>query len=206
MKYLPAIILTLTLTACGGEEELEETGEETGSEVCLYSYDAASTEATWTAYKFTNRAGVSATFDQLEINTRNGKEKPIDVLLGAQFNINTMSANTANPARDVTITENFFAALANNNISGVINSADNGSGSMSIMMNGVQNEVPFTYTIDDLTISLEASVNMDDFGCADARQALNEVCYELHIGEEGKSVLWPDVTIAVTTTLVRSCD
>lgn len=200
--------LVLMLCSCGEEsaESTPGTSGESTEPVCTYSYDHAQTTATWTAYKFTEKTGVAGKFDQLEINGINGQEDPLAVIVGAQFSATTSSVNTDNPERNGTISDNFFAALSSDKITGTINTMADGIGMMSIMMNGMQNDVAFTYTMEDLTFSLAAEINMDDWGCGEARMALNEVCHDLHIGADGESVLWPDVTLNVTSTLVKTCN
>lgn len=207
MKKIALPLLVFALASCNNDAETNTQQDEPDQEpVCTYSYDHASTTASWTAYKFTEKAGVSGTFDQIEITGLNGKEKPLDVIIGAQFSITTSSVNTDNPDRDAKITNNFFAALSDENITGVINYAADGLGSMDIMMNGVQNEVEFTYELKANNFSLTAEINMDNWGCEAARIALNNVCQDLHTGNDGESVLWPDVTINVSTVLVKTCN
>ncbi|HLV41286.1 MAG TPA: hypothetical protein VKY37_03315, partial [Brumimicrobium sp.] len=59
-KFLFVALAGLMMTSCAGETETTETAvaEVEKTETCYYSYDAANSEMSFTAYKFLGKVGV----------------------------------------------------------------------------------------------------------------------------------------------------
>lgn len=203
---------SILLWSCGNnepaktEEHASEGMEQPKEEVCTYGYDNALTGVFWTAYKYTEKAGVKGHFDTIMVSGTGTGQKPEDVLGNATFTIVTSSVNSDNPDRDAKIAEHFFGTMNTPAITGNITSMDGGNGTVNIIMNEVEKEIPFTYTMEDNTFRLGCEINVEDWNGGDGIAALNEVCKDLHTGTDGKSKLWPDVSIVVETTLSKECE
>lgn len=212
MKISKSLILSLLIAsifvACGTSTTSteENSNEATVKETCTYSYMADSTSLKWTAYKFTKKAGVSGTFDQIALNNTKGSEAPFEVLIGADFSIVTASVNSGNAERDPKLVAFFFnKLLGTESITGKINSVNDGEAVVSITMNERTVDVVGKVTLEGDKVTLDASIDMTDFEGLDAIASLNEVCSAQHTEEDGESKLWPDVSIVVSTVLKKEC-
>ena len=72
-------------------------------------------------------------------------------------------------------------------------------------MNGQEQEVDATYTIEEGVVKIRASIDVLNWGAQEAVEALNAVCKERHTGTDGKSVTWPDANILIKTMLTKKC-
>ena len=212
MKISKSLILSLLgaslFVACSTNTTSTEEGSEeaTVKEACTYSYMADSTSLKWTAYKFTKKAGVSGTFDQITLNNTKEAEAPMDVLIGADFSIITASVNSGNLERDPKLVAHFFNKLIGTEIIvGKINSVNDGEAVISITMNEKTVDVVGKVSLDGDKVLMEVSIDMADFDGLEAIASLNEVCSAQHTNEDGESKLWPDVTIVVSTVLNKEC-
>lgn len=205
-----ALLSTSLFVACTtSTTSNEETSEETSStkEACMYSYISDSTALRWTAYKFTDRAGVGGTFNDITISNTQVSEDIFDVLVGAEFLISTASINSGDATRDPKVVEFFFKTLVDTEtISGKINSIDGGEAIVSIRMNERTVDYVGKITAEEEKISLSVSIDMNDFDGMAAIDVLNEMCSLLHTGEDGESKLWSDISIVVTTVLKKECN
>lgn len=208
-------ILTLTMLgatlffACSTSTQSGEENTESGDvkEACTYAYNADSTHFKWTAYKYTTRAGVGGTFDDITVTNTNSTENKLDVLVGAEFTITTGSVNSGNLERDPKVVEFFFGKLVDGGrITGKINSIKDGEAVITINMNDVSMDVVGKIAEEGNKVTLTAKVDMTDFEGMAAVESLNEKCYDLHTGEDGVSKLWPDVSIEVSTVLTETCN
>lgn len=201
----------LLFISCGTESNNENT-EQTEKQqrpVCTYSYLHDSTHVNWTAYKFTEKKGVKGTFDSVVVEgVANGAISPFDVFANMSFRILSSSVNTNDAARDQKILNYFFGKMiATSEISGKIVSVnEKGEAEVLIKMNNVEHNVLGVFTIQENKVSLQVEINMDHWNGQSAIASLNKECYELHKGEDGKSVLWPDVSVQIETTLQKICE
>ncbi|MCF6352703.1 MAG: YceI family protein [Cyclobacteriaceae bacterium] len=202
-----AILSSVLLISCGEETKEENTdSSEIAKETCTYSYVADSTTLKWTAYKFTKRAGVSGTFDHITVNNAKSSNNPLEVLIGADFSIRTSSVNSGNEERDPKLVKFFFEQLADTEmIKGKIVSVNNGEAIVTITLNGNSVDVVGKLTVDGNKVTLATSIDMADFNGLDAIASLHEVCSAKHTDEDGKSKLWSDVDIVVSTVLKKVC-
>lgn len=189
------------------KEKALHTGEEIKN--CTFEYDAKQVGITWTAYKFTERAGVSGRFDEIQVRDTVIAAHPAKVFEGASFLLDPKSINTDNPERDQKIRKSFFGALKENGvIRGYINDVDfkKGKGSALINLNGVEKKVSLEFSLDkDFSIEAKGTIDLKDFGGLGAIDSLNKVCHDLHIGKDGISKLWPDVSLRLSAKPVANC-
>jgi hypothetical protein len=205
-KLSIALLATLFLFACSKPNNEEKTADAEETQVSGYSYQRAFTKLEWTAYKTSAKVGVKGSFD--EINVTPGKEvgTPKEVMDQLEFSIPVSTTNSGNEERDPKIIESFFGAMMNtDNITGKITSINGdeskGKAMILIQMNNEAHEVEGTYAVNGNEIQLDATLQLADWKAEPSVASLNEVCSDLHKGEDGESILWPDVDIHITSQL-----
>ena len=118
--------LATMLSACGSGGDSQDNAQESQApeeknEQCTYSYNAENTSLTWTAFKTTDRVAVGGTFTNITVNMPGEYPSAADAVSVIDFEIETASVSTDNPARDETISTHFFASLADEGrISGAV--------------------------------------------------------------------------------------
>ena len=206
----------LALAACGSEggneaSKTEKKEIKLAEKVCNYSYNAESVTASWTAFKFTEKAGVGGKFDSVIVSTSGSVDSPEKMLGELKFEIPISSTNTNNPDRDMKIIEYFFGTLSNTEmISGNIVSAkgnnEEGTAMVNLSMNDKTFQQEVNYKIEGAQVSLMGTIDVGNWNGNDAIAALNKVCDDLHKGEDGISKLWPTVDISIVALLDKSCN
>jgi hypothetical protein len=218
INVLAACLSVIYLFSCGNAEETttETTNQEATTQAeepiaCFYSYNAANTTLKWEAYKTTARKGVGGTFNTINVTTAiDSSSKILEVIESIKFSIPTNTVNSNNEGRDAKIANLFFGNMKGGDlIIGQVHALQGdekaGKASFYILLNEIEKEVLFDYTIDDATVKMTGTLNLEDFMANDAIEALNKECYDLHKGEDGVSKLWPDVTITLESTLNKYC-
>lgn len=204
-KYqIGILVIGLALTACS--ERGKTSNASSGADNCTLEYDASSTNLTWTAYKTSDKIGVPGSFDNFEVKGTKSGQTAIEVIENATFQITTSSVNSNNPDRDGKISRSFFGSMMSGmEISGRLVSIDSNSAVLGIGMNDQFKEVPAEVVLEGNTITLSADIDVNDFEASSSLDSLNVVCEDLHKAEDGKSILWPNVKIEVSTTLKSNC-
>lgn len=213
MKKVLTLAFSIALfSACntgGNTQQNEAEASETPNlqNECSYSFDSENTKLNWTAYKFTEKVGVSGTFNTFTINQTNEADAIASVFSNAEFEIATESVNSNDEGRDYKIKQYFFGSLASGEVlKGKLLSLNNdGTASIVLRMNEVEKEIDAQYTIEENTITLSAVLDVENFNAAIGISALNAVCDELHKGSDGISKLWPEVKIQIVSTLKKNC-
>ncbi|MBO6517258.1 MAG: YceI family protein [Bacteroidia bacterium] len=199
-----AIILLASCSANKSEDKNAET--ENVSTETVYAYQRAFTTLEWTAYKTSAKVGVKGSFDEFNVTTGVETGTPKELMNQLEFSIPVSTTNSGNEIRDPKIIESFFGTMMNTeNITGKFTSISGndsaGTTRIAITMNDVEHEVDGSYTIDGNEITLTTDLNLGDWKAEPSVASLNEVCSDLHKGEDGSSVLWPDVNIVITSKL-----
>ncbi len=209
------IALVITLAACSNKKSNEKATSQdanatSSSEVCQLIYQPDSTTLTWTAYKTTEKIGVSGTFNALEINGVKSSRTIQSILENASFSIAIDSINSNNPDRDYKIRQFFFSnMLETESLTGNVTSVEGnqklGKATVALQLNNKQKEVPFTYLLSGNQLKLTANIDLLDWNASAAIDSLNNQCYELHKGGDGISKLWPEVKIELVSTFKKDC-
>lgn len=212
--YLP-IVAAMFLASCGGNEKPAEQAAEQQEmqpkEVCTYSYDEESTEVLWVAYKYTEKTGVKGVFDSIMVEGLSESENPAQVIANAGFTIYTESVNSGDPTRDPKIREHFFGKMENGgeiygSVKAVSGTETEGKVQFMLTMNGVQQPIEGTYTVVDDKLEVKAEITVDTWNGSTQLGELNKVCEDLHKGSDGKSILWPDVSLFISAKLNKACN
>ena len=205
MKKTLIILLTLIIISCGPNDKKDQA-EEKKTESVKYSVDPKNVEFKWIAYKTSDKIPVPGTFDKIEINVAQGVDIP-SLLLTTSFKIDGTTINSGNPERDEKLRKFFVANWSDSLISGTIETVTGnnkeGQGKFKLEWNGLVNNLSFTYIVNNDTIQIISEISMKDWNAGDAAKALNEACKNVHIGSDGKSVLWDIVMIRIKAPLQK---
>ncbi len=189
------------------------------SKSCRFEMKANSHELTWTAFKTTDKLGVPGTFDKFEVTklTSNSAKSLESWLKSHSFQVDVASVNTKNPPRDKTLKEKFFDLLINSlakmksgiYISGKVkpgSKIEDGKFTGLLSLNGVEKEVPFTYSFKENLLELNGSIDLMDFGLKKAYDSLHKACFDLHKGTDGVSKTWTQVDLNGKVQLQKICN
>jgi len=213
--FLPlSVIAALTISSCCSNCEKPdetETAVVEKEEICFYNFDNTTIPSVkWTAFKTDAKVGVGGAFDKVNVKAGEKSTKITEVLEGINFTIPTGSTNTNNPERDTKIVNSFFGAMqATDIIIGQVSSAEgnNESGTCNfyLIINDIEKPVTLAYTVTDNHIVLTGEIDVNNWNGSEALASLNTVCSDLHKGESGESILWPNVELVIEATLTKEC-
>lgn len=206
LYMIGAVCMTLFLASCGGEKTDETAGDEP-KETCFYKLDTGSYELTWTAYKTSDRVGVGGTFNEINMTVPEAETQE-DAIKGIEFEINTASVESQNEERNGKIAEHFFGTISTPTITGKVESVDleKNKATVLITMNRVEFPVEGSLTMDGDSFEFSATINAKAWNAEPGVEALNEECHDLHTGNDGVSILWPDFTVGFKGTLNKNCE
>ncbi|TDL99235.1 MAG: hypothetical protein C4K58_08125 [Flavobacteriaceae bacterium] len=128
------------------------------------SFAIRNPKLTFTAFKTPAKVGVSGTFNSIKIQ-------------GNSFEIDPLSVNTSNPARDQNLVQNFFSLLPFSKISGQIVTVEESF--VQIKINGKM----YRFKADKIGNQMVVKGSLDilrDFGAQKAYARISEVCKTLH--------------------------
>lgn len=161
----------------------------------------------WTAYKFTEKVGISGVFDTIEVTGAVEDTSRLAVFADAAFNIPVSSVNSAVPDRDQKILEYFFGTMTETaSLSGKVSSIDSAQATVEITMNGQTLPVTMSVSTKGNEVMLEGVIQLGDWSAQHSVDALNKICHDLHIGADGISMLWPEVKLEIRTVLTEKCN
>jgi hypothetical protein len=210
--YTGIISSILLFVACSEAETTENSGNDLSkkdTKSCLLILDNENVVVNWTAFKLSDRVGVGGTFDTVIVSGVTENETMVGAAATAQFDIITGSVNSNNTERDYKISDSFFGTMVNTaTISGkVLSLNDDGSGAISLTMNGVEKEVALDWkATSENRLKLSAAIDVNDWSAKPSLDSLNGVCTAVHTGKDGVSVLWPDVEIEVFADFKSDCE
>lgn len=204
-RFLPFVAIAL-LASCGGNQQSESS--EPQPQVCRYNYNNDSTSVKWTAYKFTEKVGVSGTFDTVRVTGTVADQMDWTMVFSnAVFSIPVSSINSNAPDRDQKIKEHFFGTMnATTALEGRVVSLGMDSAIVEIAMNGATVPVRMGVQTTANIVNLEGVIDLSAWNALQSADALNKVCFDLHKGADGVSKLWPEVKLEIRTVLTEQCD
>ena len=209
--YTGIISAILLFVACSEAETTENLGNDLpkkDTKSCLLILDNENVVVNWTAFKLSDRVGVGGTYDTVIVSGVTENETMVGAAATAQFDIITGSVNSNNTERDYKISDSFFGTMVNTaTISGkVLSLNDDGSGAISLTMNGVEKEIALDWkATSENRLKLSTAINVNDWNAKPSLDSLNGVCTAVHTGKDGVSVLWPDVEIEVFADFKSDC-
>ncbi|MCR9170909.1 MAG: YceI family protein [bacterium] len=205
---LGALCLTFVFASCSGGEDTDKEGEgKAKEEKCFYSLNQDTYELKFTAYKTTGKLPVGGTFNDVTFIA--GEAESMEEAIGSiAFEINTASIETNDEGRNAKISEHFFGTINTPTITGKVVSIDPeaGSAEVSFTMNGMSVTVPGNFTMDGQDFTFGTEIDVQKWNAVSGITALNEVCEDLHTGDDGVSLLWQLVDISFSGSLNKDCE
>lgn len=193
LTFILIITLGLQLDAC--KKETKQT-EEAEKETVAFLPDEEGSSLQWTAYKTSDKVPVKGTFKEVRITGSNKGADAAGAIDGMSFEIPVSSIFTNDTIRDGKLQKFFFAVMENSmTLKGKFSVESEDSGNLNISMNGMSKELPFQFEVEQDTIHLNASMDLNDWGAQKALESLNEACKVLHTGPDGVSKTWDEVTL-----------
>ncbi len=204
----------LLLSACGGggdqgKKDGEKGDKKDGSEdkVQTYNYDHSKTELNITTYKHSSKTGVGIGFDSLQVEGVGSDAKSIPELFkDVSFEVPISGLNSGDPTRDPKIREHFFGVMENGSsiegeVKGMSVEGKEGSASIMVEMNGVEQTVEMDVKNEKGSLTLTGTIDALDWDGQEALDSLQSACEEKHTGDDGKTKLWSEVALELSTEL-----
>ncbi|MCK5815152.1 MAG: YceI family protein [Flavobacteriaceae bacterium] len=199
LKFGLLLFLSVGILSCK-----KEIKKEVDENINTYSLDTNSALIGWTAYKTTAKKPVKGVFKKVTVSTKPAKSE-IDAINGSEFSIPVSSIFSNNKKRDSKLQKFFFDVMDNTSLlTGKIAIKDKSTGNLTILMNGVSKNLPFTFTLSEGLFTLTGTMNLDQWNGQSAIISLNKACLELHAGADGISKTWNDVQIDASISIVKN--
>ena len=203
-KSFLSIIILIVFYSCSTKKQEAPEVPEPVVEIPKYSLAGEGVHLKWTAYKFTEKAGVSGTFDQVTVEPKNNSGTMQEIVDGTEFQVITRSVNTNMPMRDDRIYNSLFATINADTIAGSLTATAADQGTVSMGLGAYQGEASFEYKLEMDTIVISTSINLEAWEASSGVEALNEACKLEHTGTDGVSKLWPDVDITIKVPVAQA--
>lgn len=198
------LICALVFTSCKSEKKnapKEEVVVTKSIKKAPFSLKFADHAIKWTAYKTTAKVPVNGKFDKVEIKGGGNGNSVKEAINGAEFSVKISSIFTSNKSRDYKIRKFFFQVMNDPELlSGKFVIENDTKGYTQLKMNGIEQNLPFTYTIEKNTFSMKSTMDINKWNAKNALESLNKACYDLHKGEDGVSKTWSEVALNISTT------
>ncbi len=199
-----ALMLVLGGQLISCKKEKASTTEAEKPELQFKASEAGSSME-WTAYKTSEKVPVKGTFKNVRIVSSKPGENPAGALNDLGFEIPVNSIYTNDSIRDGKLQKFFFAVMENSmTLKGKFNVESDNSGKLEVSMNGLSKSLPFNYEVDQDTIRVSATMDLNEWGAQAALESLNEACKVLHTGSDGVSKTWNDVALNAKILTVKS--
>ena len=199
------IVLAVSFTACKKEKKeiTTEVATEEATEKFIIKPDSTTT-VKWTAYKTTAKKGVGGEFSMKNFEAKEGASVA-EAINNLEFSIPVSSLITGDEGRDAKIKMFFFGKMLDPEIlKGSIAYTDSAAVA-TLTMNGVTKDLPLDVTVkDERHVTMTGTINLADWNALEALASLNQICYELHKGDDGVSKTWEDVALEVSTYLHKN--
>lgn len=196
--------VVLLMSACKSEGTHTEVDDVPAEQNCTYVYNEGATTLEWTAYKTTGKIGVSGGFNDIQVSSETGSS-PEELLESISFIIETSSVETNNEERNAKVANHFFNTINTAQITGEIKSVSEGQTVMSITMNGITLDIEGESSLNEGQYTFESDIDVQKWNGLPGIEALNEVCKDLHTGEDGVSKLWSEVHLSFSTRIKEDC-
>ncbi len=200
---LGVLAMCLGLFSCGEEKVKEEV---TGANEVKYQIDAESISLNWTAYKTTEKVGVSGEFGKINITASELADEKEKAINNVSFSVPVTSLFSNNSIRDNKLINLFFGVMDNTEfLTGTFHghgaNMEEGKGVMDLTMNGKTCDVPYDYTMKGDSMFISTTVNVMEWNGQEAMDSLNVACFDLHKGADGVSKTWSEVDINASVVI-----
>ncbi|MCB9262741.1 MAG: YceI family protein [Flavobacteriales bacterium] len=204
IAFMSAMVLACNKNSSNNVSE--DTNTTDSVQISTYEYQPDSTKLTWTAYKTTVKLPVNGTFKEIVVTPGKPSGTVKELMNQLVFDIVSSSISSNNEERDGKLVKTFFGSMTNSEkISGKITSVNgtdtSGKARISIKMNDIEHEVDAEYAISGNILEVKTMLHLGDWKAEPSIKALNNVCHDLHKGEDGVSKLWPEIQVVISTEL-----
>lgn len=151
----------------------------------------------WTGYKYTEKAAVKGQLKTIKASIKGRPRTLEQLLLATSFEVDSLSVDSGDAARDSNLREHFFKLMKSPKITGKILSYKDNVAQVELMLNGVSQQVPFTVTKEGAMISATGEIDILNFSMQPSLKKINEICFELHKGKDGVSKTWNQVNLLI---------
>ncbi len=173
---------------------------------CLYSFDLAKSLVQGTGYKFTNKTGVTATFEGVELNSNKSQKNKKDLLKDLIVSVDLLSIDSENALRDMNMRETLFAnILGDSKVTVAVEKVTDKKIETKVTLNQKSQTVVFDYKMTDFGIEAKGLFDALKYSLGDQIAALKKRCGSLHTGDDGKSVTWTDFKLEVKAYFKKTC-
>ncbi|OIQ39978.1 MAG: hypothetical protein BM563_03660 [Bacteroidetes bacterium MedPE-SWsnd-G1] len=201
-NILSLIILSVLFVSVSCKKEVKS--EDKKAPENSYTLDSKSAKIGWTAYKTTDKLAVKGEFTDLNLKIGKSTSNPIELINSTEFNIPVSSIFTNNDDRDSKLKQFFFGAMKNTTaLTGKLHINEDKTGTLTVTMNGISNEVPITYTLENNEFILTGTMDLNNWDGQEAIASINKACFDLHKGADGVSKTWDDVQIDASINLIK---
>ena len=179
---------------------------------CTYSVGENAVKVEWTAFKLTEKVGVTGTFNTTKLSGPREASSLMALAEGLSMKIDGRSIESNNPGRNATVSEFFFGKFVPSaeivgKVQSVEGDASKGTLQIAITMNDTTRTVPFAYTIsEEHAVEATATIDMMDFALQKPFDSIHQACEEQHTGPDGVSKTWTDVELKLSGTFGAACD
>ncbi len=203
MKKLLIILsigIVSMLTACKTPGK-KETPIKQQEKTLPFSLKKAKNNINFTAYKTTEKVPVKGLFKTVEILKAGDGKSIKEAINGVEFKVPISGIETNDSSRNFKIQKFFFDVMENTfQLTGKLVLENDTKGYAEFTMNGITEKLPFDYTIEGKTFSLNTVMDINKWNGQKAVASLNEACKELHKGADGISKTWSKVAISIVST------
>jgi hypothetical protein len=207
------ILLTLSIVACSEKKQAKKAPMPASSALdvkaqpmCSDSFALAEAKIIWTAYKLTQKIGVSGTFDSISTSGITSSASASGIFAKAAFAMPISSINSGLDVRDAKVKAIFFGAMhETSSISGQVKAANDSLVKIALTLNKVESDIDFTFAKKDSNYILEGVLNLGDFQAISAMDSLNQACKAAHTGADGILKMWPDVALRIVAKITNTC-
>ena len=196
----------LLIFSCNTSDKKKKNSieSETSPKSYAYAIDTAGISVMWTAYKFTDKVGVSGTFDYFTFINKKLSNSVENILNKSELAIHTASVNSGNAIRDFKLNTYFFETFNTSVITGTILNIKEGEGVTRVNMNKTSYKIPFTYALENDTIIVFTHLDLKHWKGEEALATLNKEYDELHKGTDSMSKFWPDIDVWVKLPVIKT--
>lgn len=196
-----ASMMSFAMVSCGGSAPEKKADARIEMAEGSFMVHPEKAQMKWTAFKFTDRVGVSGTFDDIQTEGAKVGASVPEALEGMEFRISTSSVNSNSEDRDGKLQKFFFGTMkGGETITGRFSSfegEDRGMYRTDLVINNHRRPLVLQYQVDEREIVLRGKLNLAEHEALRSVESINAKCDILHKGKDGVSKLWPDIDIEV---------
>jgi hypothetical protein len=174
---------------------------------CNYQLKGGSEKIEFTGFKFTEKTGVSGTFENFKIQTLGSAESIESLIENGSFWIDSFSLDAGKKARNVNIAKGLLSNLGTKSFRGYVKSINPKAKSLqfSLVIGKDIHDVPLKYEVKGNSFSAKGTIDLLALGYKKGFEALQKICNVWHKGSDGVSKTWSDVEIRVSADFAKKC-